>query len=110
MMKLFTSREKQRVAAERAEAEVQRQWSVSRQLRQELQQKEREAEELRGQIAIYKAEFKAAGKRPAAEEPEDEDLLRQAVNKEIKERRKQNVPPSEPISLKERRAVDRAAI
>ena len=73
MMKLFTSREKQRVAAERAEAEVQRQWSVSRQLRQELQQKEREAEELRGQIAIYKAEFKAVGKRPAAEEPEDED-------------------------------------
>ena len=74
--------------------------------------------ELRDQIAIYKQDRRVLGKRPKAETEHGTwveqaryiDQLQTAVTNEIKRRRKPTIPADRPITLDERRALDRANI
>ena len=54
---LKLSREKQRVAADKAFAETGRQWAINRQLRADKVRLTRETAELKDEIAIMKKEF-----------------------------------------------------
>ena len=62
---LKLSREKQRVAADKAFAETSRQWAINRQLRADKDRLTRETAELKDEITIMKKEFQLLGKRPA---------------------------------------------
>ena len=62
---LKLSREKQRVAADKAFAETSRQWAIYRQLRADKDRLTRETAELKDEITIMKKEFQLLGKRPA---------------------------------------------
>ena len=62
---LKLSREKQRVAADKAFAETSRQWAINRQLRADKERLTRETAELKDEITIMKKEFQLLGKRPA---------------------------------------------
>ena len=65
---------------------------------------------LQEQLALQKQELKVLGKRPLECDPDEEAALQQAVASQIKRRRQITDPQETPVTLKERRAFDRATI
>ena len=65
---------------------------------------------LKDQLSIQKQELKVLGKRPLQCDPEDEVAIQESVTREIKRRRKEPVNREAPVTLQERRALDRANI
>ena len=57
-----------------------------------------------------KKEFKLLWKHSAQDKDEEDTELQDAVVQKIKKRRKMNVSQEDPITLKEKRALDRANI
>ena len=82
----------------------------NKQLKEDKIRLTRDIKELKGQLAIYKQEFRLLGKRPIQAREEEEDELEEAVINEVKKRRRHGCGDGEPPTLKERRAYDMARI
>ena len=70
---------------------------------------EKDIKVLRDQLTICKQELNVLGKRNIVLEPEQAARIEEAVHREIKRRRKNSVGPAEPVTLSERRAIDKEA-
>ena len=98
------------MAADRAIAETKRSWTRNKQLETELRKQKKEADEIRNELAIMRREFQMLKKRPAEELQDDDEALKEAVVQQIKKRRKQSVSQDEPVTLHEKRTLDRSNI
>ena len=80
------------------------------QLQKDKKRLDNEISVLKDQITIYRQEFRIMNKRQAPAEPEDAMAIQEATMREIKRRRDQNIASEAPVTLDERRAMDKAKI
>ena len=82
----------------------------NKQLKNEKKKNLEEIKQLTDKLSIHKHELRVLGKRPFQREPEEDAELQLAIANEIKRRRKDTSKMEKPVTLKERRAADRATI